>query len=172
MTDDMTDVGLLDLPGELLQGVLQPLLRDDLVVLARVCTRLLLAVRAHPYVAWLRTNANSDRKEWDAVWFEDDNEACRAEWGHPRACAALARDGRLDLLQWVRSHDPSCACGAGRRDGRPSSGATRTCSRGLRRNNTMRKNFWRWTTKRNGTIIATMASERRAATGTRCRPKL
>jgi hypothetical protein len=44
----------------------------------------------------------------DEVWYDNKAATSKADWGHPRLCAAPARDGRLDLLWWVRSHDPPC----------------------------------------------------------------
>jgi hypothetical protein len=41
----------------------------------------------------------------------DETAKSCTEWGHPRLCAALARDGRFELLQWVRSHDSPCLWG-------------------------------------------------------------
>jgi hypothetical protein len=97
------------LPSDLLQSVIQSLRPTDLVAAERVCTRLRHVVGAHPFAAWLRNNSN----QMDEAWLHDDDEMSKAqsEWGHPRLCAALARDGRLDLLRWVRSHDPPCLWG-------------------------------------------------------------
>jgi hypothetical protein len=68
--------------------------------------------RTPPFAAWLRNHSNQE--DWDAAWLEDDHDETAGswpEWGYPRLCAALARDGRIDLLQWVRSHDPPCPFG-------------------------------------------------------------
>jgi hypothetical protein len=102
---------LLDLPGDLLQGVIQSLRPTELVAVERVCTKLMQVVRAHPFVAWLRKSSNWTA--WDKRWFDNTEETrkARADWGHPRLCAALARDGSFELLQGVRSHNPPCPWG-------------------------------------------------------------
>jgi hypothetical protein len=102
---------LLDLPGDLPQGVIGSLRPTELVAVERVCPSLRGVVRAHPFVAWLRDH--SDKTTWDKAWLKTNDETARAcaEWGHPRLCAALARDGQFELLQWVRSHNPPCPWG-------------------------------------------------------------
>jgi hypothetical protein len=102
---------LLDLPGDLLQGVIRSLRPTELVAVERVCSSLRGVVRAHPFVAWLRNH--SDKKDWDKAWLKTKGNTAKAcaEWGHPRLCAALVRGGHLDLLQWVRSHNRPCPWG-------------------------------------------------------------
>jgi hypothetical protein len=126
-------VSLLDVPGHTLQSVIQSMRPTELVAIERACTRLRHVVRAHPFAAWLRKNNYQMKRKaaWDdsddtfeswlcsnsklrgEAWLrgEDATTKAQSEWGHPRLCAELARDGRLDLLRWVRSHDPPCPLG-------------------------------------------------------------
>lgn len=78
---------LLDVPGDLLLTVIQPLRPAELAAVARTCTSLRRVVKAHPFfVGWLDDDAS-----WD--------------WNRSSFCAAVARGGSLELLQWARSHD-------------------------------------------------------------------
>jgi hypothetical protein len=77
---------LLDVPDDLLQGVIQSLRPTDFVNVERVCARLMRVVRAHPFAAWLHNH--SDQADWDKAWLDDNKETSEAwaEWGHPRLC--------------------------------------------------------------------------------------